>query len=153
MLHSKSQRFRFRICSQSRLRCYFLGYFSTVKAYKVFNIRTMSIEETMNLKFNELSSLKIHANPAELFDLYRFDFEDVTTNLVDTGVPKDVQQDYKFDIMIPSQCKIFYTPQSSSSQSTYQTTTTTVDQSQHQTIDQTSGQTTDPIYAPHLKIP
>ena len=48
---------------------YHLGYSTTAKAYKVFNTRTKIVEETLNVKFNELSSMKIPANPAELFDL------------------------------------------------------------------------------------
>ena len=48
---------------------YFLGYSSTAKAYRVFNSKSMTIEETLDVKFNENSSLKIPANPAELFDL------------------------------------------------------------------------------------
>ena len=34
---------------------YLLGYSSTAKAYKVFNTRTKTVEETLNVKFNELS--------------------------------------------------------------------------------------------------
>ena len=48
---------------------YLLGYSSTAKAYKVFNTRTKTVEETLNVKFNELSSLKIPSNPAELFEI------------------------------------------------------------------------------------
>ncbi|KAJ0632046.1 putative RNA-directed DNA polymerase [Helianthus annuus] len=43
---------------------YHLGYSTTAKAYKVFNTRTKAVEETLNVKFNELSSMKIPANPA-----------------------------------------------------------------------------------------
>ncbi|KAJ0435655.1 hypothetical protein HanIR_Chr17g0895681 [Helianthus annuus] len=57
---------------------YFLGYSSTANAYKVFNTRTMTIEETLNVKFNELLTMKIPKNPAKLFDLDKFNFEQLS---------------------------------------------------------------------------
>ena len=64
---------------------YFLGYSSTAKAYKVFNTRTKTVEETLNVKFNELSALKISANPAELFDLDKFTFENTAAKTNHAG--------------------------------------------------------------------
>ena len=48
---------------------YFIGYSSTSKAYRVFNSRTKVVEETLNMKFNEVSSEQIPADPKGLFDL------------------------------------------------------------------------------------
>ena len=86
---------------------YFLGYSSTAKAYKVFNTRTKTIEETLNVKFNELSSLKIPANPAELFDLDKFKFEDITVKANNAGISQSPQQDYRTDVVIPSHYKVY----------------------------------------------
>ncbi|KAD5960655.1 hypothetical protein E3N88_12127 [Mikania micrantha] len=48
---------------------YFVGYSSTCKAYRVFNCRTKSVEETLHVKFNECPKDSIPQNPAEMFDL------------------------------------------------------------------------------------
>ena len=64
---------------------YHLGYSTTAKAYKVFNTRTKAVEETLNVKFNELSSMKIPANPADLFDLEKFTFENTAVKTNSAG--------------------------------------------------------------------
>ena len=68
----------------------------------MFNTRSRAIEETLNVKFNELSSLKIPANPAELFDLSTFKFEDMTDKPDVAGIPQVPLQDYRMDVVIPS---------------------------------------------------
>lgn len=83
-----------------------------------------------------------------MFDQDKFKFEDITAKSVDVGASKDVQQDYRFDIVIPSHCKVSSAPESSSAQSTCLITITTVAQSQQQTTDHTCGQTTDQTCGP-----
>ena len=116
---------------------YFLGYSSTAKAYKVFNTRTRTIEETLNVKFNELSSLKIPANPAELFDLDKFKFEDITVKTNNAGTPQSPQQDYRTDVVIPSHYKVYSASEEAAVQNNCQNSvtaeSTTVGQSYPQT--------------------
>ncbi|KAJ0947184.1 putative RNA-directed DNA polymerase [Helianthus annuus] len=82
---------------------YHLGYTTTAKAYKVFNTRTKTVEETLNVKFNELSSMKIPANPADLFDLDKFTFESVAVKTNNACPSKNSSSDYGYEIIIPQQ--------------------------------------------------
>ncbi|MFS8025010.1 hypothetical protein Hanom_Chr16g01470001 [Helianthus anomalus] len=80
---------------------YHPGYSTTAKAYKVFNTRTKAVEETLNVKFNELSSMKIPANPADLFDLDKFTFENTAVKTNSAGSSEDSSPDYEYEIIIP----------------------------------------------------
>ena len=82
---------------------YHLGYSTTAKAYKVFNTRTKTVEETLNVKFNELSSIKIPGNPAELFDLDKFTFENVVVKSNNAGPSENPPSDYGYEVIIPQQ--------------------------------------------------
>ncbi|KAD2805333.1 hypothetical protein E3N88_38710 [Mikania micrantha] len=54
---------------------YFVGYSQTSKAYRAFNLRTKIIEESINVKFNELASTSSFPSaPDDLFDLESFSF-------------------------------------------------------------------------------
>ncbi|KAJ0951072.1 hypothetical protein HanPSC8_Chr02g0055661 [Helianthus annuus] len=101
MLYFKFKRFKFKICSQSRL----------------------CVEETLNVKFNELSSLKIPANPAELFDLDKFTFEDVSVKINPAGTQQPPLQDYGYDVVI-AQYKITSTTRAADVQNSYQSSST-----------------------------
>jgi len=78
---------------------YFLGYSSDRKAYRVFNAKTKIVEETLNVKFNELNTTPIPAQPAELFDLDSFKFGPEKT----MGSPLNPTQEkhYGFDEEAP----------------------------------------------------
>ncbi|KAD4180484.1 hypothetical protein E3N88_29075 [Mikania micrantha] len=54
---------------------YFVGYSQTSKAYRAFNLRTKIIEESIDVKFNELASTSSFPSaPDDLFDLESFSF-------------------------------------------------------------------------------
>ncbi|KAD4586555.1 hypothetical protein E3N88_24156 [Mikania micrantha] len=70
---------------------YFVGYSSTCKAYRVFNCRTKSVEETLHVKFNECPKDSIPQNPAEMFDLniLHHNFHDDNSGMEDEVLPAD----------------------------------------------------------------
>ncbi|KAM0065882.1 putative RNA-directed DNA polymerase [Helianthus debilis subsp. tardiflorus] len=84
-------------------RGYHLGYSTTAKAYKVFNTSTKTVEETLNVKFNELSSMKIPANPAELFDLDKFTFENTAVKTNSAGPSEIPPSDNGYEVILPQQ--------------------------------------------------
>ncbi|KAJ0495454.1 putative RNA-directed DNA polymerase [Helianthus annuus] len=112
---------------------YFLGYSTTAKAYKVFNAWTKVVEETLDVKFNELSSMKIPANPADLFDLEKFTFENTAIKTNSAGPSEDTSPDYGYEIIIPqrSATKGKAPVVQNSCQSSTTATSTVVDQSSH----------------------
>ncbi|KAM0067620.1 hypothetical protein Hdeb2414_s0002g00063491 [Helianthus debilis subsp. tardiflorus] len=124
---------------------YHLGYSSTAKAYKVFNTRTKAVEETLNVKFNELSSLKIPANPAELFDLEKFTFENTAVKTNTAGPLEDSSPDYRYEIIIPQKSALRggASVVQNSCQSSTTATSTVVDQSSPLTTASTSSNTAD----------
>ncbi|KAD0053224.1 hypothetical protein E3N88_44863 [Mikania micrantha] len=70
---------------------YFVGYSSTCKAYRVFNCRTKSVEETLHVKFNECPKDSIPQNPAEMFDLniLHHNFHNDNSGMEDEVLPAD----------------------------------------------------------------
>ncbi|KAD2805405.1 hypothetical protein E3N88_38782 [Mikania micrantha] len=70
---------------------YFVGYSSTCKAYRVFNCRTKTVEETLHVKFNECPKYSIPQNPAEMFDLniLQHDFHVENSGVEDEVLPAD----------------------------------------------------------------
>ncbi|KAJ0587347.1 putative RNA-directed DNA polymerase [Helianthus annuus] len=82
---------------------YHLGYSTFAKAYKVFNTRSKTVEETLNVKFNELSSMKIPTNPTELFDLDKFTFENVSVKTNITGPSQNPPSDNGYEVILPLQ--------------------------------------------------
>ncbi|KAD3640186.1 hypothetical protein E3N88_29409 [Mikania micrantha] len=70
---------------------YFVGYSSTCKAYRVFNCRTKTVEETLHVKFNECPKDSIPQNPAEMFDLniLQHDFHVENSDVEDEVLPAD----------------------------------------------------------------
>ncbi|KAD2393237.1 hypothetical protein E3N88_40214 [Mikania micrantha] len=70
---------------------YFVGYSSTCKAYRVFNCRTKTVEETLHVKFNECPKDSIPPNPAEMFDLniLQHDFHVENSGVEDEVLPAD----------------------------------------------------------------
>ncbi|MFS7939268.1 putative RNA-directed DNA polymerase [Helianthus anomalus] len=124
---------------------YHLGYSTTAKAYKVFNTRTKAVEETLNVKFNEFSSMKIPANPADLFDLDKFTFENTVVKTNSAGSSEDSSPDYGYEIIIPQ--KIASMGRASGVQNSCQSSTTAtstiVDQSSPLTPGSTSSNTAD----------
>ncbi|KAJ0946923.1 putative RNA-directed DNA polymerase [Helianthus annuus] len=124
---------------------YHLGYSTTAKAYKVFNTRTKAVEETLNVKFNELSSMKIPANPAELFDLEKFTFENTAIKTNTAGLSEDSSPDYGCEIIIPqkSASKGRASVVQNSCQSSTTATATVVNQSSPLTTASTSSNTAD----------
>ncbi|KAJ0938184.1 putative RNA-directed DNA polymerase [Helianthus annuus] len=124
---------------------YFLGYSTTAKAYKVFNARTKVVEETLDVKFNELSSMKIPANPADLFDLEKFTFENTAVKTNSAGPSEDTTPDYGYEVIIPqrSATKGKAPAVQNSCQSSTTATSTFVDQSSPSTTAFTSLNTAD----------
>ncbi|MFS7975641.1 putative RNA-directed DNA polymerase [Helianthus anomalus] len=124
---------------------YFLGYSTTAKAYKVFNARTKVVEETLDVKFNELSSMKIPANPADLFDLEKFTFENTAVKTNSAGPSVDTTPDYGYEMIIPqrSATKGKAPVVQNSFQSSTTATSTVVDQSSPSTTASTSSNTAD----------
>ncbi|KAM0071004.1 putative RNA-directed DNA polymerase [Helianthus debilis subsp. tardiflorus] len=124
---------------------YFLGYSTTAKAYKVFNARTKVVEETLDVKFNELSSMRIPANPADMFDLEKFTFENTAVKTNSAGPSEDTSPDYGYEIIIPqrSATKGKTPVVQNSCQSSTTATSTVVDQSSPSTTASTSSNTAD----------
>ncbi|KAM0036293.1 putative RNA-directed DNA polymerase [Helianthus debilis subsp. tardiflorus] len=125
---------------------YHLGYSTTAKAYIVFNTRIKTVEETLNVKFNELSSMKIPTNPVELFDLDKFTFENVSVKTNSAGPSQPPPSDNGYEIIIPQQ-KFTSIARAAdvqnSCQSSATTTSTVVDQSSPLTPASTSSNTVD----------
>ncbi|KAF5768399.1 putative RNA-directed DNA polymerase [Helianthus annuus] len=144
MLYFELKRFHFKICSQNDCG-YFLGYSTTAKAYKVFNARTKVVEETLDVKFNELSSMKIPANLAELFDLEKFTFENTAVKTNSAGPSEDTTPDYGYEVIIPqrSATKGKALVVQNNCQSSTTATSTVVDQSSPSTTASTSSTTAD----------
>ncbi|KAJ0948302.1 hypothetical protein HanRHA438_Chr01g0025581 [Helianthus annuus] len=125
---------------------YHLGYSTTAKAYKVFNTRTMTVEETLNVKFNERSSMKIPANPVELFDLDKFTFENVSVKINNAGPSENPPSDNGYEVIIPQQKSASNgraVDVQNSCQSSTTATSIVVDQSSPSTPASTSSNTVD----------
>ena len=65
----------------------FLRYFSHSKAHKVFNKRTLCVEESVHVLFDETNSLIEHDTQDEEFelDLVRKDLSPTQSSIVDKG--------------------------------------------------------------------